>query len=48
MHNILHLHVAQQLPFIKVHAAASYISPTNGNDAELNRHFRLGAFLKLI
>ena len=37
-HNMLHLHVAQQLPSLKVHAPVSYILPMKIN-AELNRQF---------
>ena len=36
-HNMLHLHVAQQLPLF--YMKQSVISPTNDDDAELNRQF---------
>ena len=44
-HNMLHLHVAQQLP--SLHEPVSY-SPTNDNDAELNRQFPFGIDLNKI
>ena len=35
--NMLHLHVAQQLPSLRVHVHQRVISPPNNNEAELNR-----------
>ena len=40
VHNMLHLHFAQQLTSLKVHAPVmSYLSYHYKNDAELNRQF---------
>ena len=40
VHNMLHLHFAQQLTSLKVHAPVmSYLSYQYKNDAELNRQF---------
>ena len=47
VHNMLHLHVAQQLSSTKVHALR-VIFPTIENDADLNSHFSLDIFLNKI
>ena len=44
-HNMLHLHVAQQLP-ITLSSWTSKLSPTNEKDAELNWQFPFGIHLK--
>ena len=38
-HNMLHLHVAQQLPPITLSSGTSDFFPTNDKDAELNQQF---------
>ena len=44
VHDMLHLHVAQQLPSLKFHAPASYLSYSWQWSWALNRHFPLGIF----
>ena len=45
-HNILHLHVRQQLSSLYMHQWV--ISPTNDNDAELKRQFPFGTDLNKV
>ena len=44
-HNVLHLHVAHQLPITSI-SWTSVLSPTNDKDAELNWRFPFGIDLK--
>ena len=45
-HNMLHLHVAQQLPSIILSSWTSDLSPTNDKEAELNQQFPFSIDLK--
>ena len=45
-HNMLRLHVAQQLPSIILSSWTSDLSPTNNKEAELNQQFPFNIDLK--
>ena len=48
-HNMLHLHVAQQLPTTHQSKLMDHrLSPTNEKDAELNKQFSFSIVLKII
>ena len=45
-HNMLHLHVALQLPPITLSSWTNDLSPTSDKDAELNQQFPFSIVLK--